>query len=497
MAYKHVIKLNNVRQLLNKNWYPEPNSPKWGIDVVKNSDGTITLNGTATNSGALYPIQDIPLIKNHKYYIFANQAGSFENVVFTVNNLGLSNVTQGNIWTYTRDNATELAYFWVTSGTVINNRVYKPQLFDLTEMYGGGNEPTTVEQFREKFPDEMYSYSPFINLSSNKRMIKVSDVCQLLDKNKVASNNIAGVTYTNNGDGTWTVNGTSTGPAWSNDLIPDSKSYNLFGHKLLVMVTSDDNNIVMEFKYVRKDGTGYGFRYEKEHIYTFTEIENYDSFQVRLITLKTGVTFTNTQAIPQLFDLTEMFGAGHEPATVAEFRQRFPNELYPYSPQCWLTSYKSAVVCKTKNLFDYKTTSTDNPTDWENVKLSLHEDYIELSGTQQPDKFIELGWDGFNIPFEVGKTYTLSADTKIPGFASMFMRAHYTDGQSPSGIWEAISWNLSEGTVRKIFTPTRPGYFDRLTFYNPLENHFSGDYIFRVQLEQGSTATSYVPYQHL
>ena len=109
----------------------------------------------------MYQIQTVDLIKNHKYYIFANQEGSFANIVFTVNNLGSSDVSQGNIWTYTKNNATEGAYFYVTSGTVISNKVYKPQIFDLTEMYGVGHEPTTVEQFRADFPNELYDYNPY------------------------------------------------------------------------------------------------------------------------------------------------------------------------------------------------------------------------------------------------------------------------------------------------------------------------------------------------
>ena len=33
----------------------------------------------------------------------------------------------------------------------------------------------------------------------------------------------------------------------------------------------------------------------------------------------------------QLFDLTQMFGTGNEPATVAEFRAVFPDDYYPYN----------------------------------------------------------------------------------------------------------------------------------------------------------------------
>ena len=346
-------------------------------------------------------------------------------------------------------------------------------------------------------------YTPYNYLSSNKRMIKVSDVCQLYAKNIWREGNFYGVSIKNNNDGSITLNGTATESFFYTNML----DYEI-----------KPNHVYFYFDAYNEEpswstyvgGCEGKVNHESAVMFAIYNLNNDGTIMPSSPTLPSntllntfcmcykGFTLNNVTIKPQLFDLTEMFGAGHEPATVAEFRQRFPNEYYPYSPQCWLTSYKSAVVCKTKNLFDYKTTSTDNPTGRENVELSLHEDYLELSGTQQTGKFIELGWDGFNIPFEIGKTYTLSADTKIPGFDSMLlMRVQYTDGQSPSDIWEAISWNLSEGTVRKIFTPTRPGYFDRITYFNPPGNHFSGDYIFRVQLEQGSTATSYVPYQHL
>ena len=47
-----------------------------------------------------------------------------------------------------------------------------------------------------------------------KKLIKVSNVCQLLDKSKYyPTQTNSGITFTNNGDGTITVNGTATGNA--------------------------------------------------------------------------------------------------------------------------------------------------------------------------------------------------------------------------------------------------------------------------------------------
>ena len=330
-------------------------------------------------------------------------------------------------------------------------------------------------------------YTPYNYLQSNKRMIKVSNVCQLLDKSKYnLPHTESGLTFTAGTDGSI--------------IVPRPA----IGHKILVL--PENNNNTQDHIYVWAsssnsgsgwvDDLGYGGR-----IITITGIGNtlknpYTHIGINLNVNKDWV-MNNHIYKPQLFDLTEMYGAGHEPATVAEFRQRFPNELYPYSPQCWLTSYKSAVVCKTKNLFDYKTSAEKTQTN-NGITLILNTNYFELSGQQQAGKYIELGQSGFNIPFEIGKTYVLSADTIVKSGGKVFMRARYTDGGSPLTEWETVSWNLSNGTIAKRFTPTRPGYFDKITFYNASDAiPISGDYIIRIQLEQGSTATSYVPYQHL
>lgn len=44
-----------------------------------------------------------------------------------------------------------------------------------------------------------------------------------------------------------------------------------------------------------------------------------------------GVTYDNVKLQPQIFDLTQMFGAGNEPSTVEEFEKMFPADYYPYN----------------------------------------------------------------------------------------------------------------------------------------------------------------------
>lgn len=196
-------------------------------------------------------------------------------------------------------------------------------------------------------------YTPYNYLQSNKRMIKVSDVCQLLDKSKFsATQTINGVTFTNNGDGTFTVNGTATNNTYFDInggrlVCTPNKKYLLCGCPAIGSWTTFVLYVSQAYdKGWLSDSADFG------NGNVFIGVADATRFGGVIIHIVKNQTVNNLVFKPQLYDLTEMFGAGHEPATVTEFRQRFPNELYDYSPQCWLTSYKSAVVCKTKNLFD-------------------------------------------------------------------------------------------------------------------------------------------------
>ncbi len=152
------VKVSNVCQLGDKQKY-NASETKSGITFTNNGDGTITVNGTSTRI-VEFNLQFINFIKNHTYLLIGCPSGGSTSTYILDTGAGIGNDT-GN-GTISKPIFPGNKYFsiYVYANTTCNNIVFKPQLFDLTEMYGVGNEPTTVAQFRQDFPEEMYEYSP-------------------------------------------------------------------------------------------------------------------------------------------------------------------------------------------------------------------------------------------------------------------------------------------------------------------------------------------------
>ncbi len=348
-------------------------------------------------------------------------------------------------------------------------------------------------------------YTPYNYLSSNKRMIKVSDVCQLYDKTYLVTQTKNGVTFTNNGDGSVTVNGTASQTATAGseflrvnpgDRILMFSGYDTAGLKTAYVYChqwDENKHWIADLGYPSLLGKfstcGKNCRYIR---YTYR--------------VDTGNTATNAVIKLQLFNLTEMYGAGHEPATVAEFRQRFPNEYYPYSPQCWLTSYKSAVVCKTKNLFDVNNAVVINYNSQQETTDATH--YVK-------DGIVYSDWNNYYIGTCVGikggwtlpaGTYTVSAkiayNTKRDdedryrsvniGFVCVLAdgsKTRYMDWVSSGIPGNRIAYTAQIPAGCKNIMPYLSVSAGKLSS--------SPAAYCELMVEQGSTATSYVPYQHL
>ena len=327
-----------------------------------------------------------------------------------------------------------------------------------------------------------------------KKLIKVSNVCQVLDKSKYYKTlTINGVTVTNNGDGTITVNGTATNDAYYtiislSDTLYLSHKYLLTGQNpglyLFVENRDKDNKLLPQLKHniIRS-------------LPTNTKKSTFECY------IEAGRVCDNLVFKPQFFDLTEMYGAGNEPTTVAQFRQDFPEEMYDYSPHCWLTSYKRVfmtgggnyltsyqrnLTCKTKNLFDINLLKGITDFDVYGNSLKCFRYATTVSDTNVLNIFKSLN---------PNTIYTMSA----------------TVNKYISNATGRISLVFRDGSISILFQVNESGYHSgkfsltqekidnivSVIFYGEDESDGGPIIWSNIQLEIGNTTTDYVPYGHL
>lgn len=314
-----------------------------GITSVNNGDGSFTLSGTSTGyyEYVLLNPTSISTDSSHKYLLRGCPPGGQWAKKWGLSGLNTdesTDVGDGVIITGTTS-ISPIMYVWSPAGAV-SNLVFKPQLFDLTEMFGAGNEPVTVAEFRAMFPDDYYPY----NAGELKTIVPTSveasmaERFQLLDKSKYqATTTINSVIFTNNGDGTITVNGTADATVYYR--LDNAISVSV-GHKLLIASGVSGGSWGSYLLYDDENLDHYGYDVSGiGKIYTAGT-----SPAALYILIYKDYTANNLVFKPQLFDLTEMFGAGNEPATPAEFWQKIPEKLYGYNP----SAYKFANIPSSK-----------------------------------------------------------------------------------------------------------------------------------------------------
>lgn len=339
ISFKKAIKVGVVAQLLDKNTYYNTQT-KLGITATNNGDGSWTINGTATANGYInFSAQLSSLVGGHKMLICGNKENS--NFHLALLNQPITDIGTGAIGIVNQSLEKSWGISW-KSGAVINNVTITPQLFDLTEMFGAGHEPATVDEFKAKFPEAYYPYQRAVLTVYNKVVrpcARKGEVVQLVsagdfDKSK---SDFYGVTYTNNEDGSWTLNGTCTTSANYNILYHanSSKLPIIKDHVYLVLdnrtgkINTTGNatvqilNAQQTFIIGTSDNQEVGYQFRTSSITTMCYVR---------IRIEQSITYNNVKLTPQLFDLTAMYGAGNEPKTLADFRKDFPESYYPYSP---------------------------------------------------------------------------------------------------------------------------------------------------------------------
>ena len=319
-----------------------------------------------------------------------------------------------------------------------------------------------------------------------KKLIKVSNICQLLDKSKYpATKTINGVTFTNNGDGSIIISGTATDRAiyglYDEWRLPST----LIGHKCLIEsnVPSPEGDTV----------TIYSTNLDVSNNKPVKPIGEITTLSTICITVFKGDTANNIIVKPQLFDLTEMYGAGHEPTSVEQFRQDFPEEMYDYSPHCWLTSYKRVfmtgggnylnsyqrnLTCKTKNLFNAKAIKSTS------IKVNIDGSVIILPQVTSLNGYTSTSTTLSKLcpNLKVGDTAILNFKTTSAYGQYIWLSGYQRSW--PSGEKKIITEDMLNSTVVMYGANVANGETGQVIITN-------------FQIELGDTATEYVPYGYL
>lgn len=140
-------------------------STKNGVTFTNNGT-SVVINGGSDGNLAYFIYAKFDIVGNHIFLLRGGDKGVGMRSGGASHGLGV--VTKNNFYYQSKDNGTIhkiteggiaeiIAYVWENKS--VSNIVDRPQLFDLTLMFGAGNEPATVEEFEAMFPADYYEYN--------------------------------------------------------------------------------------------------------------------------------------------------------------------------------------------------------------------------------------------------------------------------------------------------------------------------------------------------
>lgn len=289
-----------------------------------------------------------------------------------------------------------------------------------------------------------------------------------------------GVTVATESDGTITLNGTAESSyVYFKSLSPAQNKVGKYILKLLILNNPD--SVTMRYAYFNRTittpavdkGTASALVNQTATDIELQKVAGISGFAV-------GTVFNDVKIKIQIFDLTQMFGAGNEPASVEEFEAMFPNDYYQYNAGEIVSAGTESVVEQGKNLFN-------------------------KSGKENSDAYtIPMYYNGrykgLKIPCENGD-YTVSTKHKS-GYVSGMSKSVYvfdseirTDNNITGLIIEHLTgygYNVDKTgiisvkhgyIILSVFSGESTGT-DRKSFFDLCD----------IQIEKSPTATAYTPY---
>ena len=173
--------------------------------TISATNGYITITGTASvdTSFLLAPLNNmsINMIPEHKYYFqmmgsdkrvltFYFGSGIYFPYLTTIKSQGIQvGVNGGNI----------IGLYIRPQLNVTYNDSFYVQVIDLTKIFGAGNEPATVEEFKAIFPEDYYPYNPGEIINNKLDYLTVSNIDE--EFSNILDLNVCSLTGKLNGTG--------------------------------------------------------------------------------------------------------------------------------------------------------------------------------------------------------------------------------------------------------------------------------------------------------
>lgn len=344
-------------------------------------------------------------VPGHEYLLINNARGNFLTRIRSgIGQPGLVNSSKHNIIQVTEE--WQLCYSFVKAissdtsmycqilrtddakeNNILNGELEAKNmmLFDLTKMFGAGNEPSTVEEFKALFPEDYYEYVeskavPTIGFYRDGKLVENGLMSKYKENNYCANPcdvvpvanprfEIKRKLYWNQCIPDWYVTGTLVWGKYSSDrpvrfedgvIKINTESSNTAKRISLLSAYSPDYRHIgvlrLEVKALQDftssirlyfGGSWTSNYVEYTNSWTTVEIRYVPTESSRAVAFSIGFDGKNKVSDGsdccamrniQYFDLTKMFGAGNEPS-IEEFRTMFPEDYYPYDEGHYISEY--------------------------------------------------------------------------------------------------------------------------------------------------------------
>lgn len=150
---------------------------------------SVTNNSRTTNYGSgstQVRLSDISIVNGHKYFVrvvpYNNESTTGVALLFNYNGSSRQTYSANTIAEYTNTNSANRISLRITSSydftsahPIGDTSQYYINVYDLTKMFGAGNEPSTVEQFEQMFSASYYSYNTGVLLNAKATTVTSKD----------------------------------------------------------------------------------------------------------------------------------------------------------------------------------------------------------------------------------------------------------------------------------------------------------------------------------